>query len=288
MGSLIGQGIVGIVLPAILALILNGLVLKAAALTENRKWPFIGLIVAVSFAFSYSVLFGGIVFPPREATHWLPFIAVGAVVFGSVLQFTSGIGRSLVRLIAALATAWTILQLQLFGRWPFLISVGWLVAITLILFATSRLIEREGGLRSTPTEVLLGMAFAAGFGGIALFLGGSAVLGQVSITFGLLLGGLTVLTLFLAPNQLGPVIPLIYALVFGSLLLNGSLFSDLPWPTAGLLWLAPFGVLIGPPASSADGNRNLRLLLRGLIVLAIVGLAFVALFLISPPHGNEY
>src|SRR4029077_7752143 len=98
----------------------------------------------------------------------------------------------------------------LFGRWPFLISVGWLVAITLILFATSRLIEREGGLRSTSTEVLLGMAFAAGFGGIALFLGGSAVLGQVSITFGLLLGGLTVLTLFLVPNQLGPVIPLIY------------------------------------------------------------------------------
>ena len=99
---------------------------------------------------------------------------------------------------------------------------------------------------------------------------------------GLFLVGLTVLTFFLPPAQLGPVIPLIYMLVFGSLLLNGSLFSDLPWATAGLLWLAPFGVLIGPPASSAGGNRNLRLLLRGLIVLAIVGLAFVALFLISP------
>ena len=63
MGSLIGQGIVGIVLPALLALILNGLVLRATALAENRKWPFIGLIVAVCFAFSYSVLFGGIAFP---------------------------------------------------------------------------------------------------------------------------------------------------------------------------------------------------------------------------------
>jgi hypothetical protein len=128
MGSLIGQGIVGIVLPALLALILNGLVLRATALAENRKWPFVGLIIAVCFAFSY--------------------------------------------------------------------------------------------------------------------------------------------------------------LVFGSLLLNGALFSDLPWPTAGLLWLAPFGVLIGPPASSSAANRNL--LLRGLIVLVGVGLAFAALFLISPPHGNEY
>ena len=77
MGSLIGQGIVGIVLPALLALILNGLVLRAA-LAESRKWPFIGLIIAGCFAFSYSVLLGGIAFPPREATHWLPFIAVGA------------------------------------------------------------------------------------------------------------------------------------------------------------------------------------------------------------------
>jgi hypothetical protein len=269
-------------------LILNGLVLRAAALAESRKWPFIGLIIAGCFAFSYSVLFGGIAFPPREATHWLPFIALGAVVFGTILQFTSGFGRSIVRLIAVLATAWTVLQLQIFGRWPLLISVEWLVAITLILFATSRLIERAGGLRSTPTEILLGMALAAGFGGIALFLGGSAVLGQICNTFGLFLAGLTVLAFFLPPAQLGPVIPLIYVMVFGSLLLNGALFSDLPWATAGVLWLAPFGVLIGPPASSAGGNRHLRLLLRGLIVLAIVGLAFVALFLISPPHGSEY
>jgi hypothetical protein len=288
MGSLIGQGIVGIVLPALLALILNGLVLRAAALAESRKWPFIGLIIAGCLAFSYSVLFGGIAFPPREATHWLPFIALGAVVFGTILQFTSGFGRSIVRLIAVLATAWTVLQLQIFGRWPLLISVEWLVAITLILFATSRLIERAGGLRSTPTEILLGMALAAGFGGIALFLGGSAVLGQICNTFGLFLAGLTVLAFFLPPAQLGPVIPLIYVMVFGSLLLNGALFSDLPWATAGVLWLAPFGVLIGPPASSAGGNRHFRLLLRGLIVLAIVGLAFVALFLISPPHGSEY
>jgi len=167
MGSLIGQGIVGIALPALLALVLNGLVLRSSALTESRKWPFTGLIVAGCFVFSYSVIVGGIAFPPREATHWLPFIAVGAAVFGSMLQFTSGVARSIVRLIAALVTAWSVLQLQIFGRWPLLISVEWLVAVTLILFATSRLIEREGAARSTPTEILLGMALAAGSGGIA-------------------------------------------------------------------------------------------------------------------------
>ena len=288
MGSLIGQGIVGIALPALLALVLNGLVLRSSALTESRKWPLIGLIVAGGFAFSYSVIVGGIAFPPREATHWLPFIAVGAVVFGTMLQFTSGVARSIVRLIAALVTAWTVLQSQIFGRWPLLISLEWLVAVTLILFATSRLIERGGAAHSTPTEILLGMALAAGFGGIALFLGGSAVLGQICGAFGLALAGLTVLTFFLPPAHLGPIVPLVYVLALGSLLLNGSLFSDLPWPTSGLLWIAPFGVLIGPPAMPLGKNRNVRILLRGLIVLVVIGLALVALFLIVQPNSNEY
>jgi hypothetical protein len=288
MGSLIGQGLVGIALPTVLALILNGLVLKAPTLTESRKWPLIGLIVAGCFVFSYSVIVGSIAFPPREAAHWLPFITIGAVVFGSMLQFTGGVARSIVRLIAALATAWTVLQSQLFGRWPLLISVEWLVAVTLILFATSRLIERGGAARSTPTEILLGMALAAGFGAIALFLGGSAILGQICGAFGLVLAGLAVLTFFLAPAHLGPIIPLIYVLALGSLLLNGSLFSDLPWPTSGLLWIAPFGVLIGPPATPLGKNRNVRLLVRGLIVLFVIGLALVALFLIVQPNSNEY
>ena len=288
MGLLINQGIFGIALPALLALVLNGLVLKSPVFTESRKWPLIGLIVAGCFVFSYSVIAGGITFPPREATHWLPFIAVGAVVFGSMLQFTSGIARSIVRLIAALVTAWTVLQSQIFGRWPLLISVEWLVAVALILFATSRLIERGGAARSTPTEILLGMALAAGFGGIALFLGGSVVLAQICGAFGLVLAGLTVLTFFLPPAHLGPIIPLIYVLALGSLLLNGSLFSDLPWPTSGLLWIAPFGVLIGPPATPLGKNRNVRLSVRSLIVLFVIGLALVALFLIVQPNSNEY
>jgi hypothetical protein len=286
MGSLVGQGIVGIILPAVLALILNALVLKLSFLGQSWRLPLIGLIIAGCFLFSYGVAFGGIAFPPREATHWLPFVAIGAAVCGAIFEFTTGVGRSVVRLVAALATAWAVLQLQIFSRWPVLISIGWLVAITLILFATSRLLEREGASRATPAELLLGMALAVGFGGVALFLGGSVVLGQICGAFGLFLAGLTVLIFFLRSAHLGPVIPLFYTLVFGSLLLNGSLFSDLPWPTSGLLWLAPFGALIG--ASAPGGNRIVRFLVRGLIVLVVVSLAFVALFLIAPPHANEY
>src|SRR5260221_2690799 len=262
MGSLIGQGIVGIALPALLALVLNGLVLRSSALTESRKWPFIGLIVAGCFVFSYSVIVGGIAFPPREATHWLPFIAVGAVVFGTMLQFTSGVARSIVRLIAALVTAWTVLQSQIFGRWPLLISVEWLVAVTLILFATSRLIERGGAARSTPAEILFGMALAAGFGGIALFLGGSAVLGQICGAFGLALAGLTVLTFFLPPAHLGPIIPLVYVLALGDLLLNDSLFSVLPGLTSVLVCNVPFGLLIVPPLIQFAKNRHSQLRLH--------------------------
>jgi hypothetical protein len=142
MGSLIAQGFVGAVLPALLALVLNGFVLRARALSENRKWALIGLIVVCGFVFSYSAAFGGIAFPPREATHWLPYTAIGSLLFGTVLMLTASAVRAIVRLVAAFGAAWTILQLQIFARWPFFFSLEWLVAITLFFFATSRLIER--------------------------------------------------------------------------------------------------------------------------------------------------
>jgi hypothetical protein len=81
MGSLIAQGFVGVVLPALLALVLNGFVLRARALSENRKWALIGLIVVCGFVFSYSAAFGGIAFPPREATHWLPYTTAGTYFY---------------------------------------------------------------------------------------------------------------------------------------------------------------------------------------------------------------
>src|SRR5258708_24356222 len=110
MGSLIGQGIVGIALPALLALVLNGLVLRSSALTESRKWPLIGLIVAGGFAFSYSAISAGIAFPPREDTHLLPFIAVRAVVFATMPQFTSWVARSICRPITSLFSARAVLR----------------------------------------------------------------------------------------------------------------------------------------------------------------------------------
>jgi hypothetical protein len=287
MGSLVGQGIVGVALPALLALILNVVLLRIQAAGQSQKWLLIGLVISGSFVFSYSVGFGGVVFPPREATHWLPYTAFGAWLIGLILLVTKGFVRSAIRLLAALVVTWTILQLQILGRWPALISAGWLVAVTLILFATSRLLERLEGSRSRPVEVLFGMALATGFGGIALFFGGSAIVGQICATFGLILAGLTLATFFFSVAHLGPIIPLIYVFVFGSLLLNGCLFSELPWLTAGLLWIAPFGVFAGAPAPSVGNGGGARLLVRGVIVLVVVALAFVALFLIAPP-GAEY
>ncbi|HZC36000.1 MAG TPA: hypothetical protein VE242_10320, partial [Chthoniobacterales bacterium] len=211
MGSMIAQALIGVVLPALLALVLNGLVLRARTFSENRKWALIGLVVACCFAVSYGTAFGGIAFPPRDATQWLPYTAIGSLLFGIILMLTSGAVRSIARLVAALGTAWTILQLQ-FGRWPLFVSLEWLVAITLFFFATPRLIERFGDSRST--EVLLGMTLAAVFGGVALFLGGSALVGQICGAFGLVLAGSALLTLFKSPSHLGPTMPLVFVLVF--------------------------------------------------------------------------
>jgi hypothetical protein len=286
MGSLIAQGMAGVVLPALLALILSGLVLRIAPLGEDRKWAVIGLVIVGCFVFSYSVAFGGFPFPPREATHWLPCIAIGAFFFGLLLLFARGVTKILVRSIVAIGTAWVFLHSQILGNWSLPLSIGWLVLVAGVLFLTSALIERWATARNVPVEALLGMAVTAGFGGIALFLSGSALLGQISGAFGLVLGALVVAAFLSPPDHLGPVVPLIFTLVFGSLLLNGYLYSDLPWPTTALLWAAPLAIFIGPVAGPAGVNRVRRLILRGLAVLFVIAVAFAALFLIAPPGAT--
>jgi hypothetical protein len=285
MGSLIAQGMAGVVLPALLALILSVLVLRIARLGEDRKWAVIGLVIVACFVFSFGVAFGGFPFPPREATHWLPLTAIGAFLFGLLLLLTRGVTKALARLIVAVATGWVLLQSQILGNWSLPLSTGWLVLIAGILFLTSALIERWATIRNTPVEALLGMALTAGFGGIALFVGGSALLGQIGGAFGLVLGAVTVAAFLNPLTTLGPVVPMIFTLIFAGLLLDGSLYSDLPWPTTGLLWVAPFAALVGLPVPPVARSKIKRLIVRGFAVLFVIAVAFAALFLIAPPSA---
>jgi len=117
-------------------------------------------------------------------------------------------------------------------------------------------------------------------------LGGSAVLGQISGAMGAILGVIAVLAFFFNAT-VGTILPLIYLFIFGCLLLSGCLFAQLPWLTAILLWVAPWGLVIGQRLDQAKISlRAKALLVRMLSVVALIAIAIGSAFLLTPPSSE--
>ena len=86
---------------------------------------------------------------------------------------------------------------------------------------------------------------------------------------------------------MGTILPLIYVLVFGCLLLNGCLFAQLPWLTAILLWVAPWALLFGQRSDQPKlGRRAGALCLRLIGVVIMVAVALGSVFLLAPPSSD--
>jgi uncharacterized membrane protein AbrB (regulator of aidB expression) len=85
----------------------------------------------------------------------------------------------------------------------------------------------------------------------------------------------------------GRVLPLVYLFIFGSLLLSGCLFAQLPWLSAVLLWIAPWGLVIGQRLDHPKiSSRVKALLIRMLSVIALVAIAVGSAFLLTPPSSE--
>ncbi len=162
----------------------------------------------------------------------------------------------------------------------------WILAITVVLFVSAILLQQMIEERCSGAELSLGLALSAGAGGIAIFLGGSAVLGQISGALGLILGVVAILAFFFNAT-VGPIVPLIYVMIFGSLLLNGCLFAQLPWLTAILLWITPWALLFGQRSDQPRlGRRAGALCLRLIGVVIMVAVALGSVFLLAPPSSD--
>jgi hypothetical protein len=162
----------------------------------------------------------------------------------------------------------------------------WIIALTVALFISTIVLQQVIEDRCSGAELALSLAVSAGGGAIVIFLGGSAVLGQISGSLGVILGAIAVLAFFINVT-VGTVLPLIYIFVFGCLLLSGCLFAQLPWLTAILLWVAPLALVLGERTDQPRISRRARaLLLRVLGVVALVAIAVGSAFLLTPPSGE--
>jgi hypothetical protein len=281
MNQMVVQSLQGVGLPSLAVLIASAVWFGVFRKHPRLRAIGIGLIFAGGLIWAYLLAFGGFAFPPRESGQWIPYLA-GAVAIVGCLQGTRLV-RQVSNLVLSLGTALIFFWSQISGN---SLAFVWVVAVTIVLFVSTILLQQVIEDRCSGAELSLGLALSAGAGGIVVFLGGSAVLGQVSGSMGAILGVIAVLAFFFN-TTVGRVLPLVYLFIFGSLLLTGCLFAQLPWLTAVLLWIAPWALVVGQRLDHPKiSSRAKALLIRMLSVIALVAIAVGSAFLLTPPSSE--
>jgi hypothetical protein len=281
MNQMVVQSLQGVGLPALAVLIASAVWFSIFGKHSRLRAIGIGSFLAGGIIWAYLLAFGGFAFPPRESGQWIPYLA-GVVALVGCLQGI-WLGRQVSNLVLSLATALILFWSQISGN-P--LALVWIIALTIALFFSAILLQQVIEDRCSGAELALSLALSAGAGGIVIFLGGSAVLGQVSGSMGAILGVIAVLAFFFNAT-VGTVLPLVYLFIFACLLLSGCLFAQLPWLTAILLWVAPWGLVIGQRWDQPKISRRAKaLLIRILSVIALVATAIGSAFLLTPPSSE--
>ncbi|MBV8100336.1 MAG: hypothetical protein JOZ31_14385 [Verrucomicrobia bacterium] len=283
MNQMVAQSLQGVGLPSLAVMIAS-----AVWFGVFRKHPRLraigtGLIFAGGIIWAYLLAFGGFAFPPRESGQWIPYLAGAVALVGCLQGIRLGLWRQVSNLVLSLGTALIFFWSEISGN---RLTLVWIIGVTVVLFLSTILLQQVIEDRCSGAELSLGLALSAGAGGIVSFLGGSAVLGQLSGSIGAILGVIAVLAFFFNVT-IGSVLPLVYLFIFGSLLLSGCLFAELPWLTAVLLWIAPWGLVIGQRLDHPKiSSRAKALVIRMLSVIALVAIAICSAFLLVPPSSE--
>jgi hypothetical protein len=281
MNQMVVQTLQGLGFPSLAVLIVSAVWFLLFREHPRVRAIGLGLILAGAIVWAYQLAFGGFAFPPRESGHWIPYLAGVVAVVGCLQR--SRLGRQVTNLVLSLGTALIFFWSQIPGS-P--MALLWIVALSVVLFVGTILLQTLIEDRCSGAELALSLALSAGAGAIAIFLGGSAVLGQISAALGLMLGMLAILAFFFNAT-IGTVVPLVYLFIFACLLLSGSLFAQLPWLTTILLWIAPWPLLLGQRTDRPRiSGRTKALLIRIIGVVALLAIALGSAFLLSPPSSD--
>ena len=281
MNQMVAQSLQGVGLPSLAVLIASAVWFAVFRKHPRLRAIGIGLILAGGIIWAYLLAFGGFAFLPRESGQWIPYLAGVVALVGCLQGFR--LGRKVSNLALSLGTALIFFWPQVSANaW----TLVWMIALTLALFISTIVLQQIVEDRCSGAELALSLALSAGAGGIVIFLGGSAVLGQISGSLGVILAVIAVLAFFFNAT-VGTVLPLIYLFIFSCLLLSGCLFAQLPWLTAILLWIAPWALIFGQRSDQPRiSRRATALLVRVIGPIALAAIAVTSAFLLTPPSSE--
>lgn len=235
------------------------------------------LAVGMGYLAGHLVVVGGITFPPRETTNWLPYFALATALWSAFAFKVIRMNWLKWVILSALFAA--ALRLLLTSKFQHGWSVGagyfWLILLTggilLVMLILTRLTQRSELGIEVPLYLL--MICAGAFG--ALSLSGSLLLSQLAVVLGAALFGCLIITWQIRKTE--AVLP-VCSLLLGALLLSGYFYADLPAASALLIALAPSFALL--PISRSP---MFRFTVRSSLVAIPILIGLLLAFHFSPP-----
>jgi hypothetical protein len=240
------------------SIVLGRLLVKEPEQLRVALWWLLAVILAASCAW----VNGGWPFPPRESQHWIGYVLLFAALLRSVRFLTAQLFSALAS--ATLGVVVTLLPIAQNG-WPPLVFGCWFFASLFSYLLVRLVLHNEFETASLRTPLLLAIPLFVS--AVMLFFAGSAMLTELAVA-----GGIAVAAVYFArrSSALGRGFVEITLLFHFLLLLNGTIYAELPPVLAWLQWIVPaFVILVG---------RTLRLRKRmtggGLYIATVAGLGF--------------
>jgi hypothetical protein len=282
MNPFIEQALYTILLPAVVSGILY-LVFRLFLPTFAAA-----IAVAVGYIAAHIAIQGVPRFPPSSVVHFLPFFAVGSLVWAGLesLWRSNAAARWSIRALFLLALEFLLFQRIMQNRWEVWESVLWFSLTTLVLLFVWHWLEgliSDVAKNETPKPAESPRVLSASFLTIALIVlttGSSVMLGlsanasaaQLGGALASALGALMVLS-WVMKVSIGRSLIALYTLVQGGLWISGAAFASVPLLSALLMPLAVL-VLFLVSSKLTLASNLLRLALFSLPVIASAGFAF--------------
>ena len=217
-------------------------------------------LLAVILALSCAWVNGGWPFPPRESQHWIGYVLLFAALLRSIAFPTAQLISALTS--ATLAIVVTLLPIAQNG-WEPLMFGSWFFVSLLSYLIVRLVVHKEFETASLRASMLLAIPFFVS--AVMLFFAGSAMLAELAVA-----GGIAVAATYLSQRSsaLGHGFVEITLLFHFLLLLNCTIYADLPPAVAWLQWIVPaLVILLAKPL-----HLQKTMTRRGHYIATVVGL----------------
>jgi hypothetical protein len=285
MSLLLQQAFQGVLLPVLVAaaVLLAGLRPWRRPGAEGRGgWWGAWALAAAFFAASWA-LRGRPHLPAREATEWIPWLAVPAAAAALPLaRRLPGWGTWLARGALSLALSVLLLLPLLRHTWSAGAGTAWIAGLAAAVLLLWWALEGLAARLRDPSVPLVLLGVASGSGAV-LMLSGSALLGQLAGALAAALGPLWLVSWWRKDAGLGRAAVPVVVVVLAGLWMAGRFYADLPAASAALLALAgpaAWTVLLPPVRRLALWAR---LAIGAAAVIVPLAAALVLTLRASPP-----